>query len=113
MQKVTGRIAFRIWIISGGQTGVDVRLNGAALDPAGRYRVTVNSFLASGGDKFSVLPQGAAPARAAEEGRAIGAAWRGGVRCASREFSPWAGGPRRGKLPQPVDRRRECLCVAR
>jgi len=36
----------------------EMRLDGAALDPAGRYRVTVNSFLASGGDKFSVLAQG-------------------------------------------------------
>jgi 5'-nucleotidase len=36
----------------------DMRLNGVALDPDRRYRVTVNSFLASGGDKFSVLLQG-------------------------------------------------------
>ena len=33
-------------------------LNGAALNPAGSYRVTVNSFLADGGDAFGVLVQG-------------------------------------------------------
>ena len=35
-----------------------IRLNGAPLDPAGAYRVTVNSFMAGGGDNFSVLTQG-------------------------------------------------------
>jgi len=33
-------------------------LNGRPIDPAARYRVTVNNFLASGGDGFSVLAQG-------------------------------------------------------
>ncbi|MFY0528520.1 bifunctional metallophosphatase/5'-nucleotidase [Archangium gephyra] len=35
-----------------------LRLHGAPVDPAGRYRVTVNSFLAQGGDNFRVLPTG-------------------------------------------------------
>lgn len=35
-----------------------IMLNGAPLDPAATYRVTVNSFLADGGDNFSVLIQG-------------------------------------------------------
>jgi 5'-nucleotidase len=35
-----------------------ITLDGAPLDPATRYRVTVNSFLADGGDGFGVLPQG-------------------------------------------------------
>jgi 5'-nucleotidase len=35
-----------------------IRLNGRPLDPAGRYRVTVNEFLADGGDAFSVFTQG-------------------------------------------------------
>jgi 5'-nucleotidase len=35
-----------------------LRLHGAPVDPAGRYRVTVNSFLAGGGDGFHVLAQG-------------------------------------------------------
>jgi 5'-nucleotidase len=35
-----------------------IMLNGIALNPAADYRVTVNSFLASGGDQFTVLAQG-------------------------------------------------------
>lgn len=35
-----------------------MKLNGVALDPAASYRVTVNSFLADGGDRFAVLTQG-------------------------------------------------------
>ncbi|PTL75554.1 bifunctional UDP-sugar hydrolase/5'-nucleotidase [Vitiosangium sp. GDMCC 1.1324] len=35
-----------------------LRLQGAPVDPAGRYRVTVNSFLAGGGDGFRVLTEG-------------------------------------------------------
>lgn len=34
-----------------------ILLDGRPLDPAGAYRVTVNGFLASGGDGFSVLAQ--------------------------------------------------------
>jgi 5'-nucleotidase len=37
-----------------------LRLHGAPVDPAGHYRVTVNSFLASGGDGFRVLAEGTA-----------------------------------------------------
>ena len=33
-------------------------LNGRPIDPARRYRVTVNNFLASGGDGYSVLAAG-------------------------------------------------------
>ena len=33
-------------------------LNGKPVDPAANYRVTVNNFLASGGDDYSVLTQG-------------------------------------------------------
>ena len=35
-----------------------IRLDGAPLDPAARYRVTVNNFLAEGGDGFVVLREG-------------------------------------------------------
>jgi 5'-nucleotidase len=35
-----------------------ITLNGVPLDPAGTYRVTVNSFLASGGDNFTALAGG-------------------------------------------------------
>lgn len=33
----------------------DVRINGVLVDPAASYRITVNSFLAGGGDGFSQL----------------------------------------------------------
>ncbi len=35
-----------------------IMINGVPIDPNGSYRVTVNSFLADGGDGFSVLTQG-------------------------------------------------------
>jgi 5'-nucleotidase len=37
---------------------VSMSLNGKPIDPAATYRVTVNNFLASGGDGYSVLTQG-------------------------------------------------------
>jgi 5'-nucleotidase len=36
-------------------------LNGAPIDPAATYRVTVNNFLSLGGDGFTVLKEGQAP----------------------------------------------------
>ncbi|WP_231934881.1 ExeM/NucH family extracellular endonuclease [Micromonospora viridifaciens] len=39
-----------------------VKLNGTPLDPSGTYRVTVNSFLAAGGDNFTTLGKGTNPA---------------------------------------------------
>jgi 5'-nucleotidase len=36
----------------------NIMLNGEPIEPAGVYRVTVNSFLADGGDGFSVLKEG-------------------------------------------------------
>ena len=33
-------------------------LNGAPIDPAASYRVTVNNFLSVGGDGFTVLKEG-------------------------------------------------------
>ena len=38
-----------------------ITLDGHPLDSAARYRVTVNSFLADGGDGFSVLKEGGEP----------------------------------------------------
>jgi len=35
-----------------------LRIGGETVDPSGRYRVTVNSFLAGGGDGFSILAEG-------------------------------------------------------
>jgi 5'-nucleotidase len=42
-----------------GQRVVEVRKNGRPLDRATTYTVTTNSFLAEGGDRFSVFTQGA------------------------------------------------------
>ncbi|MEW6422735.1 MAG: 5'-nucleotidase, partial [Deinococcota bacterium] len=41
-----------------GEKVSNVTLNGQPLDPAASYRVTVNSFLADGGDNFTVFTQG-------------------------------------------------------
>lgn len=41
-----------------GEHVADLRLDGAPVDPAAEYRVTVNSFLAEGGDGFAVLREG-------------------------------------------------------
>ena len=35
-----------------------IAIGGVAVDPAGTYRITVNSFLATGGDNFAVLNEG-------------------------------------------------------
>jgi 5'-nucleotidase len=35
-----------------------IRINGSPIDPSGLYRVTVNSFLADGGDNFTILKAG-------------------------------------------------------
>ncbi len=39
---------------------IDVRINGASIEPTRSYRVVVNSFMAEGGDRFAVLRQGTA-----------------------------------------------------
>ncbi|WP_027461339.1 bifunctional metallophosphatase/5'-nucleotidase [Deinococcus murrayi] len=41
-----------------GSKVVSMTLNGQPIDPAANYRVTVNSFLADGGDNFTVFAQG-------------------------------------------------------
>ena len=44
-----------------GQRIVNIVLDGKPIDPARTYRVTVNNFLASGGDNFTVLAKGTNP----------------------------------------------------
>ena len=41
-----------------GEKVSDLKLGGVALDPAATYRVTMNNFLADGGDGFTVFAQG-------------------------------------------------------
>jgi 5'-nucleotidase len=40
-----------------GDRVIAMRLDGRAIRPAGRYKVALNNFLASGGDNFTVLEQ--------------------------------------------------------
>ncbi len=44
-----------------GQRILSVTIDGKPIDPDRRYRVTVNNFLASGGDNFTVLARGTDP----------------------------------------------------
>jgi 5'-nucleotidase len=44
-----------------GQRIVSILIDGKPIDPARSYRVTVNNFLASGGDNFTVLSRGINP----------------------------------------------------
>jgi 5'-nucleotidase len=55
-------------------------LDGAPLDPAATYRVTVNNFLASGGDGFSLLSEGRAIHDAGVDLDALEAYIAGGAR---------------------------------
>lgn len=41
-----------------GERVVEARLNGRPIDPAASYRLTINNFLASGGDGFAILAEG-------------------------------------------------------
>jgi 5'-nucleotidase len=41
-----------------GSKVTDIEINGVAVDPSASYRVTVNNFLAGGGDGFTVLTAG-------------------------------------------------------
>jgi 5'-nucleotidase len=62
-----------------------ITINGAAIDPNATYRVTVNSFLADGGDNFSVLKQGT--------NRLGGAVDTDALEAYFKSFSPVAPGP--------------------
>ena len=41
-----------------GERVVSVTLNGVPIDPGGTYRITMNSFLAAGGDSFTMFEEG-------------------------------------------------------
>ena len=63
-----------------GQRIVEMRLGGRRIDPAARYRVTVNNFMASGGDNFTVLKEGTDAADAGPDLDAMEAWLKGGAR---------------------------------
>ena len=63
-----------------GERIVSMALNGAPIDPTGTYRVTVNNFLASGGDGFSLLSQARPVADAGQDLDALEAYISRGIR---------------------------------
>jgi len=63
-----------------GERIVSMGLNGVPIDPAAKYRVTVNNFLASGGDGFSLLGQARPAADAGQDLDALEAYIARGVR---------------------------------
>ncbi|MDQ3079750.1 MAG: bifunctional metallophosphatase/5'-nucleotidase [Pseudomonadota bacterium] len=62
-----------------GQRIVDMKFNGKPIDPAAPYRITVNNFLASGGDNFTVLGSGTDAVDAGSDVDALEAYLRGGA----------------------------------
>ena len=46
--------------VGSGVNASSIAIDGVAIEPGGRYRVTVNSYLADGGSGFSVLEEGSA-----------------------------------------------------
>jgi len=94
-----GQTANRILQVSGGFTyswsasapacskidPASIKLNGVTVDPAASYRVTVNSFLADGGDGFAVLKDGTS--------RLGGAVDTDAFEAYMKAFSPVAPGP--------------------
>ena len=62
-----------------GERVVRMALDGRGIDPAARYRVAVNNFLASGGDNFTVLASGGEATDAGTDIDALEAYVRGGV----------------------------------
>ena len=46
--------------VGSGVNASSIAIDGVAIEPGGRYRVTVNSYLADGGSGFSVLAEGSA-----------------------------------------------------
>jgi 5'-nucleotidase len=55
-----------------------ISLNGASVDSAGSYRVTVNNYLSTGGDGFTALTEGTAPQFGAYDADALYAYFQAG-----------------------------------
>ena len=62
-----------------GQRIVAMKLDGKSIDPASRYRIAVNNFMASGGDNFTVLVSGTDAVDAGSDVDALEAYLRGGA----------------------------------
>lgn len=79
----------------------NMRLNGAAIDPAAGYRVTVNNFMATGGDGFGVLVNGTNQLGGAQDIDAL-VAYMAGFKSPNAPYSPVDASlhkPRITKLP--------------
>jgi 5'-nucleotidase len=63
-----------------GQRVVAATLNGRPIERAGRYRLTTNNFLTSGGDGFSVLAEGTETVDAGGDVDALEAYLKGGAK---------------------------------
>ncbi len=82
-----------------------IRLNGTPLDPATSYRVTMNSFLASGGDGFAVFNEGTDVVGGPQDIDALGAyfgADPNGVDPGPRNRISFVPGPNPVSGPDPV-----------
>jgi len=62
-----------------GERIVEMRLAGRPIDPERRYRVSVNNFMTSGGDNFTVLANGTDAVDAGSDVEALEAFLRGGA----------------------------------
>jgi len=60
-----------------GSRVTDLRIGGQPVQPQGKYRVTVNSFLAEGGDGFAAMKDGTEPVGGGQDIDAL-LAWLGG-----------------------------------
>ncbi|HEX3343161.1 MAG TPA: 5'-nucleotidase C-terminal domain-containing protein, partial [Polyangiaceae bacterium] len=68
----------------------ELRLDGKPIDPARTYRVTVPSFLAAGGDSFTVLESGAERHEGAVDVDAL-TSYLGKISSAAAPFDPAPG----------------------
>ncbi len=57
----TATVAYRVDAATRTEVARSLTIGGVAVDPAATYRITVNNFLAGGGDGFTVLTEGVNP----------------------------------------------------
>ena len=67
-----------------------ITLHGRPIDPAARYRVTVNAFLADGGDGFAVLKEAAEPRAGAPRGCGFGSLFQSQQPAGARLARPYS-----------------------
>jgi 5'-nucleotidase len=85
-----------VTLTQGGRTEALVDAQGQVVGPDRRWRVTVNSFLAAGGDGFSVLTRGRAPLGGAQDIDAL-AAYLGRFKAPAPPYRPGTDPADRGR----------------